>query len=168
MLAWRCLWRQPRSAPKGHGRDLAGREQQPVGTTSFLFPSGTPPVSLTAGTSPSAAAMAFFVKYAAIFQMIDPTSELMPDDSGRSNGLQFASSRRPRVPPPCSGRASPWSSTRPGTSRSSRGSTSRTFTGSARTPPVTRAGRGCGPGLPRLRTLGSYGVNVTTGVTGRY
>jgi Zn-dependent metalloprotease len=61
------------------------------GTTSFLFPKSTPPVWLTSGMQPAAAAMAFFVKYGAVFSMTNPAQELTSEDSGSSQGLQFAS-----------------------------------------------------------------------------
>jgi hypothetical protein len=61
------------------------------GTTSYLYPTSTPPVSLTSGTTPTAAAMAFFAKYGGVFQMTDPVQELASEDSGSSQGLQFAS-----------------------------------------------------------------------------
>jgi hypothetical protein len=61
------------------------------GTTSYLAPKSTPPVALTLGATPTAVAMAFFVRYGAVFEMSDPASELVPENSGTSQGLQFAS-----------------------------------------------------------------------------
>jgi len=61
------------------------------GTTSYLFPQSTPPVTLTSGVQPSTAAMAFFVKYGGVLSMVDPAHEVTPADSGESQGLSFAS-----------------------------------------------------------------------------
>lgn len=86
----------------GSGGDLTQLEQDTgvrwiavsnntFGTTSYLYPTSTPPVALTSGMQPEAAAMAFLVQYGAVFQMVDPAHELAPEASGASSGLQFAS-----------------------------------------------------------------------------
>jgi len=61
------------------------------GNTGYLFPRTVPPVTLTSGVRPSDAARAFFAKYGRVFQMVDPASELTPEDSHDSEELQFAS-----------------------------------------------------------------------------
>jgi Zn-dependent metalloprotease len=60
------------------------------GATSFLFPETTPPVSLTAGAQPVATAMAFFTRYASIFQIHDASGELRLESSGGHGGFQYA------------------------------------------------------------------------------
>ena len=62
------------------------------GNPTYLQPTREPPVVLTPGTTPEAAAMAFFTQFGSIFGIVDAAGELVPEDSGPDESGGFHAS----------------------------------------------------------------------------